>query len=178
MSRFTDAERAEIIATARKNIAERELPKRKTERRRALNDDDEDALERWQRLKPQSEPPPRVAAGLVYKTIDDAQCDASSAWAEWVDARIAAAIATERQIWQKQLHDVQLETYQTMTEAFEKCSDAVMKFVDKSVSEGVMKSVATAQDLLVEFDKKVRRIFADHGGDCVFDPLRGDRSVN
>jgi hypothetical protein len=182
MSKYTLEERERIRAEARTTL----------DRLADLKPPAKDVLERHARLRRQAqqsqEPPPRrrrsaPAPPAPTPTAQEAQMDGETQdrWNAWVDARInaavTAAIAAERAVWEKQLHDTHVEIYETVRVAFETCTNTTVKFVDEAVNKGVSQSVATAERLLAEFHAKVKA--ALDGRVQVFDlPSLRDRTVN
>jgi hypothetical protein len=176
MSRYTDEERAAIIEATRANIKKkRELPDQ------ALAADvGEDALEHWRRSMPQPErpgrgsaAPPRKAAPAPTTTAPEVQTmdkETENRWNEWLDARVAAAIAAERAHWEKQLHDVHIGMIELMGEVLEKS----LSGTERLIENGVRQSVKTAETMLGEFEARVRRMLSENS-DRVFDlPSRCD----
>jgi hypothetical protein len=85
-------------------------------------------------------------------------------WDAWCDRRIRVAIEAEREHFEQRLHNIQVEIYDIVREAFETNSAATTKFVERVVEEGITRSAQQAKRLLSEFHSEVRDILEHREG--------------
>ena len=128
MSKFTAAEKADIIATARKNV------ERPLSADRCRDPGAEDRLERWRKIRKLSGA--RTSSEPMAEPAVDVNWDAVL---EWLHERIARAVAAERAAWERKFHDAHAQAIKIIDDV----TQASLDCADKAIT-GAMKQITAA----------------------------------